>query len=93
MARSLTATIERDLGSMLRIECSDGFTYVRDSCCFRGKVRAGYSRMPTVVDRSKPLAENVDVAVAFGAMPRIVRDLMKASPANLVVGRAVRGGR
>lgn len=84
---TITASIERDTGHALLIQASDGFTYIRDSDFFRGNVRHSYSRMPTIVDRSRSLSENLDSVVQFGRMPLAVRDLMKASPANMMLFR------
>jgi hypothetical protein len=82
--RKITAKISKvhqwKKDKALLVEATDGRIYIRYSEWFRGEFRDTYSSMPTIVDlQARSLADNVDKPVAWGRMPKAVRDLMSTT--------------
>lgn len=71
---AITVTKITKIGSSRLVQASDGNTYIEDVKQMRKRSPAySYSVMPTVVDRSRPSAENVDRRIAWGNIPLAVR--------------------
>jgi hypothetical protein len=80
MMPKITAKVAKQTAWALLVEASDGQTYIRESQMFRGKAQHSFSAMPTIVNPKAKPAENVDQSIAWGRMPRAVRQIMLAAP-------------